>query len=379
MLLSWAVPERSQPEPEGQAPRGPYRGPSPRLRRLRGHHPQGRVRRRHRHALGRGHLGAGRRSRGGASEGRLQVHPSRRAAQGEVGARPHAQEARRALEARELAAHQGARRIRDRRVEADRRARDQQRPHRPDHGRDRRRQCRVAQVRREHQEGRSGKGAGRKRPAGRRRKGSPPKFIEPQLATLVDAPPEGDEWVHEIKYDGYRVLAAVGGGEVRVYTRRGPRLDRQVPAPRPAAPRPAAVVGADRRRGGGRRQGRPDRFRRASGPDRRGEGQGHRLLHVRPALPRRRGPPQEAARSSGRRSSPRSSPTSREPARSFYSDHVVGSGAAMLRARLRDQPRRHRLQARGRALPFRPHQGLAQVEMRLRPGVRHHRLAAVGG
>ena len=159
VLLSWAVPNGPSLEPEGQAPRGPHRGPPARLRRLRGHHPQGRVRRRHGHALGRGHLGAGRRSRGGAREGRLQVHPPRRAAQGKVGARPHAEEARRAVEARELAAHQGARRIRDRGVEADRRAGDQQRPHRPHHGRDRRRQRRMAQVRREHQEGRPCAGA----------------------------------------------------------------------------------------------------------------------------------------------------------------------------------------------------------------------------
>ena len=49
----------------------------------------------------------------------------------------------------------------------------------------------------------------------------------------------------------------------------------------------------------------------------------------------------------------------------------------MFAARLRDQPRGHRLQARRRAVSLGAHQGLAQGEMRLRPGVRHHRLAAV--
>lgn len=34
-----------------------------------------------------------------------------------------------------------------------------------------------------------------------------PEFIAPQLATLVDKPPEGDQWLHEIKFDGYRMLA----------------------------------------------------------------------------------------------------------------------------------------------------------------------------
>ncbi|MCP4380111.1 MAG: DNA ligase D [Hyphomicrobiales bacterium] len=49
----------------------------------------------------------------------------------------------------------------------------------------------------------------------------PPKFVAPQLATLAEIPPTGDDWLHEIKYDGYRVIAAIGGGEAAVYTRRG--------------------------------------------------------------------------------------------------------------------------------------------------------------
>jgi bifunctional non-homologous end joining protein LigD len=42
-----------------------------------------------------------------------------------------------------------------------------------------------------------------------------------QLATLVDAPPEGDTWLHEIKFDGYRLLGFLSGGEVRLRTRNG--------------------------------------------------------------------------------------------------------------------------------------------------------------
>jgi bifunctional non-homologous end joining protein LigD len=48
-----------------------------------------------------------------------------------------------------------------------------------------------------------------------------PPFIEPQLATLVDAPPSGGGWVHEIKFDGYRALASVAGGNVVIRTRKG--------------------------------------------------------------------------------------------------------------------------------------------------------------
>jgi bifunctional non-homologous end joining protein LigD len=48
-----------------------------------------------------------------------------------------------------------------------------------------------------------------------------PRFVAPQLATLVASPPEGEEWLHEIKYDGYRAIAAMAGGRVRICTRSG--------------------------------------------------------------------------------------------------------------------------------------------------------------
>lgn len=49
----------------------------------------------------------------------------------------------------------------------------------------------------------------------------PPGFIAPCLATLVDTPPSGDDWVHEIKLDGYRLQAHVVDGEARLLTRSG--------------------------------------------------------------------------------------------------------------------------------------------------------------
>lgn len=48
-----------------------------------------------------------------------------------------------------------------------------------------------------------------------------PDFVEPALATLVDDAPEGREWLFEMKFDGYRALAAVSGEKVRIYTRNG--------------------------------------------------------------------------------------------------------------------------------------------------------------
>jgi len=49
----------------------------------------------------------------------------------------------------------------------------------------------------------------------------PPPFRAVQLATLVDSVPAGDRWIHEMKYDGYRTLVAIGGDEARAYTRSG--------------------------------------------------------------------------------------------------------------------------------------------------------------
>jgi len=50
---------------------------------------------------------------------------------------------------------------------------------------------------------------------------APPAFLEPQLATLVDEVPAGNSWIHEIKYDGYRLLLSVGDGVATAWTRKG--------------------------------------------------------------------------------------------------------------------------------------------------------------
>ena len=62
---------------------------------------------------------------------------------------------------------------------------------------------------------------GKVNPKARKSAGKPPKFRAPQLATLVDAVPAGNGWMHEIKFDGYRAMVAAAGSEVRVYTRKG--------------------------------------------------------------------------------------------------------------------------------------------------------------
>lgn len=53
------------------------------------------------------------------------------------------------------------------------------------------------------------------------RRGDAPNFQEPQLCTLVDSIPTGSQWLHEVKYDGYRALIAVAKGKATVFTRSG--------------------------------------------------------------------------------------------------------------------------------------------------------------
>src|SRR3569623_3182796 len=48
-----------------------------------------------------------------------------------------------------------------------------------------------------------------------------PDRLPPQLASPSTKPPENSDWVHEIKFDGYRTAAHVAGGEVHLITRSG--------------------------------------------------------------------------------------------------------------------------------------------------------------
>ena len=49
----------------------------------------------------------------------------------------------------------------------------------------------------------------------------PPKWIKPQLTRLVDKAPTGKDWLHEIKYDGYRMHARIDGDKIQLLTRTG--------------------------------------------------------------------------------------------------------------------------------------------------------------
>jgi bifunctional non-homologous end joining protein LigD len=62
--------------------------------------------------------------------------------------------------------------------------------------------------------------------AGPSRRGAPlPQFVPPQLSQLVEKPPSGPQWVHEIKLDGYRMSARIDNGRVQLLNEDGARLD----------------------------------------------------------------------------------------------------------------------------------------------------------
>ena len=48
-----------------------------------------------------------------------------------------------------------------------------------------------------------------------------PGFVEPALATKIGKVPSGERWIHEIKFDGYRVQLHIANDDIKVFTRRG--------------------------------------------------------------------------------------------------------------------------------------------------------------
>jgi bifunctional non-homologous end joining protein LigD len=53
------------------------------------------------------------------------------------------------------------------------------------------------------------------------RKAPMPEQLKPELATLLDVVPDGSEWLHEIKYDGYRILTRIERGHAVMFSRNG--------------------------------------------------------------------------------------------------------------------------------------------------------------
>jgi bifunctional non-homologous end joining protein LigD len=62
------------------------------------------------------------------------------------------------------------------------------------------------------------------------KKGKPDSaFFAPQLARLRETPPQGDRWLHEVKWDGYRILAGIAKGEVRLWSRNALPWNDRIP------------------------------------------------------------------------------------------------------------------------------------------------------
>jgi ATP-dependent DNA ligase len=54
-------------------------------------------------------------------------------------------------------------------------------------------------------------------------------FVEPCLPLPAKAPPSGPDWLHEIKHDGFRIMALRGAAGVRHYTRNGNDFAKRFP------------------------------------------------------------------------------------------------------------------------------------------------------
>src|SRR6516165_12141613 len=59
---------------------------------------------------------------------------------------------------------------------------------------------------------------------------SPPAWIGPEFAKLVEKAPDGPDWLHEIKFDGYRMHARLDAGRAQILTRRGNDWTEKYPA-----------------------------------------------------------------------------------------------------------------------------------------------------
>ena len=194
----------------------------------------------------------------------------------------------------------------------------------------------------------------------------------PQLALLVKTPPEGDDWLHELKLDGFRIGVAIDHGHVTLLSRREKDWTAEFPTVVAGAKKlPVKTALID-----GELAGRLARRAHQHARDGRRRGN-HRLLRVRHPSPRRRGPDGAAAARA------QAAPAARARSRS-------GAAVSLRRPRRRrrrrvlprgvpDEDRRHRLEAGVVAVQGeRAQRHLAEDQVRRAPGIRDRRLRAVG-
>ena len=208
------------------------------------------------------------------------------------------------------------------------------------------------------------------------RRAALPAFVKPCLATLAEKAPDGATWIHEIKFDGYRIQARRDGGKVKLLTRRGLDWTKKFPAIAEAVgklPAGTALIDGELVVEGSDgissfsllqedlKNGRHDRMvfyvfdlMHLDGAD----------LKPLPARHAQSG----AGAAAGKDGQAR-------PVALEQVAHRAGSRAAQ--ARLQDGAGRHRLEASGRRLSFRPWPRLDQDQMFGPAGAGGRRLCAV--
>ena len=201
----------------------------------------------------------------------------------------------------------------------------------------------------------------------------PSSFYRPQLARLVKQAPEGDDWLHEMKYDGYRIGCRVRGQSATLVTRTGKNWSSAFPAVADAA---AALGMRDAILDGEVAVVMPDgrtSFQALQNAFGGGSTRGLRyfvfdLLRSTGSTLRRR--PLEARKAAlagliGK---------TRKASIIQFADHVAGHGAELFAQACRLRLEGIISKRRCRAVCGGPRRYLGQDQVRAAPGVRHRRL-----
>ena len=208
---------------------------------------------------------------------------------------------------------------------------------------------------------------------GRARKKSseaPPPFERPQLATLVDEVPPGDNWLFEYKYDGYRLLIATGTGAATAWTRNGKDWSDKFRALVKAAAKLPAGCLIDGEAVALDDKGKPSfQLLQSTLKDQRGAN----LAFFAFDLLVDRGEDIRRLPNIERKDRLKSLLAGVHPP-ILFGDHVHRPRRGAVPRNLQGRRRRPHRQARRRALPRRPLAKLAQGQMHPAPGIRDRRL-----
>jgi bifunctional non-homologous end joining protein LigD len=190
-----------------------------------------------------------------------------------------------------------------------------------------------------------------------------PGFIKPQLATLKSKAPKGPQWLHEIKYDGYRVQIHLDKGKKKVFTRNGLDWTKRfsVIAGALDVPGQAIIDGEVVVIMDGRTNFSELQAELAAGHQDRLVFYAFDLLHLN-------GFDLRGARQVERKATLEDLLHGIE-APVVYSEHLIGDGQEMF-----EYAAKHRLQERRRALPIRPERSVAQNQNGSEGKISRHRV-----